>query len=107
MKGVTRFGKRGKLSLRYIRPFEILQRVWEVAYELTLPPGLSDVHPISHVSMLKKYRDDGSYIIQWDSVLLDQNLEFEEEPMAILDSQVRKLRSKESFCEGSVQKSSY
>ena len=51
MKGVMRFGKRGKLSPRYICPFEVLKRVGEAAYELALPPGLSGVHPVFHVSM--------------------------------------------------------
>ena len=95
MKGVMRFGKRGKLSPRYICQFDVLKRVGEVAYELALPPGLSRVHPVFHVSMLKKYHGDGNYIIRWDSVLLDENLSYEEEPVAILDREVRKLRSKE------------
>ena len=95
MKGVMRFGKRGKLSPRYIGPFEILKRVGEVAYELALPPGLSGVHPVFHVSMLKRYHGDENYIIRWDSVLLDENLSYEEEPFAILDREVRKLRSRE------------
>ena len=64
MKGVMRFGKRGKLSPRYIGPFEVLKRVGEVAFELALPPGLSGVHPAFHVSMLKKYHGDGNYIIR-------------------------------------------
>ena len=95
MKGVMRFGKRGKLSPRYIGPFEVLTRVGEVAYELSLPPGLSGVHPVFHVSMLKRYHGDENYIICWDSVLLDENLSYEDEPVAILDREVRKLRSRE------------
>ena len=95
MKGVMRFGKRGKLSPRYIGQFEVLKRVGEVAYELDLPPGLSGVHPVFHVSMLKRYHGDGNYIIRWDSALLDENFSYEEEPVAILDREVRKLRSRE------------
>ena len=95
MKGVMQFGKRGKLSLRYIGPFEVPKRVGEVANEQAFPRGLSGVHPVFHVSMLKKYHDDGNYILRWDSVLLDENSSYEEEPVAILDREVRKLRSKE------------
>ena len=95
INGVMRFGKRGKLSPRYIGPFEVLKRVGDVAYELALPPGLSGVNPVFHVFMLKKYHGDGKYIIRWDSILLDDNLSYEEEPIAILDREVRKLRSKE------------
>ncbi|XP_069149380.1 uncharacterized protein [Solanum lycopersicum] len=71
------------------------RRVGEVAYELALPPGLSRVHSVFHVSMLKKYHGDGNYIIRWDSVLLNENLSYEEETVAILGREVRKLRSKE------------
>ena len=66
-----------------------------MAYELALPSGLSGVHPAFHVSMLKRYHGDGNYIIRWDSVLLDEKLSYEEEPVAILDREVRKLRSRE------------
>ena len=92
MKGVMWFGKRGKLSPRYIGPFEVLKRVGEVAYELALPPGLSGVYPIFHVSMLKKYHGDRNYIIPWDSVLLHENLSYKEDHVSILDREVRKLR---------------
>ena len=95
MKGVMRFGKRGKLSQRYIGPFEVLKRVGEVDYALALPPGLSGVHPVFHVSRLKRYHGDGNYIIRWDSVLLDENLSYEEERVAILDREILKLRSRE------------
>ncbi|XP_059285135.1 uncharacterized protein LOC132038489 [Lycium ferocissimum] len=95
MKGVMRCGKNGNLSPRYIGPFEIIQRVGDVTYELALPPGLSSVHSVFHVSMLKKYVSDGSHVIRWDSVMLDQNLSYKEESVAILDRQIRKLRSKE------------
>ena len=53
------------------------------------------MHPVFHVSMLKRYHGDGNYIIRWDSVLLDENLTYEEEPVAIIDREVRKLRSRE------------
>ena len=66
-----------------------------MAYELTLPPGLLGVNPVFHVSMLKKYHGNGNYIIRWDSILLDENLSYEEEPIAIPDREVPKLRSKE------------
>ncbi|XP_069146945.1 uncharacterized protein [Solanum lycopersicum] len=95
MKGVTRFGRKGKLSPRYISPFEIVERIGEVAYQLALQPGLLSVHPVFHISMLKKYHQGGDHVIQWDAVLLDQDLTFQEEPITILDRKIRKLRSKE------------
>ena len=65
-------------------------------YELALPQGLSGVHPVFHVSMLKRYYGDGNYIIRCDSVLLDENLTYEEEPVAILDREIHNLRSREN-----------
>ena len=53
------------------------------------------MHPVFHVSILKRYHGDGNYLIRWDSVLLDENLSYEEDPVAILDIEVRKLRSRE------------
>src|SRR5688500_3366632 len=63
MKGVMRFGRKGKLSPRFIGPYEILERMEEVAYKLALPPSLTAVHPVFHVSMLQKYVPDDSHVI--------------------------------------------
>ena len=94
MKGVMRFGKKGKLSPRFVGPFEILSRVGEVAYKLALPPSLSVVHPVFHVSMLRKYVPDESHVLSLDFVELGPELTFEEELIAIFDSQVQNLRTK-------------
>ncbi|WMV41137.1 hypothetical protein MTR67_034522 [Solanum verrucosum] len=93
MKGVMRFGKKGKLSLRYIGPFEVLECVGPVVYKLTLPPNLLGFHLVFHLSMLKRYHGDRDYIIKWDSIVLDKDVQYEEEPIAILDRDVCKLRT--------------
>ncbi|KAF3679800.1 putative peroxidase N-like [Capsicum annuum] len=94
MKGVMRFGRRGKLSPRYIGPFEILQRVGEVAYVLALPPAFLAIHPVFHVSMLRQYIPDESHTLQWDSIQLDEGLAFVEEPASILARDVSRLHSR-------------
>ena len=73
MKGVMRFGKEGKLSLRYIDPFEILEYVGLMAFRLALSPNLLSV-PVFHVSMLKRYHGDGYHIIKWDSIVLGKDI---------------------------------
>ncbi|CAN4097717.1 unnamed protein product [Withania somnifera] len=95
IRGVMRFGRHGKLSPGYIGPYEILERVGDVAYRLALPPMLSVVHPVFHVSMLRRYMLDESHVVREDSVLLDENLSFVEEPVKILAKEVRELRSGE------------
>ncbi|XP_017973122.1 PREDICTED: uncharacterized protein LOC108661375 [Theobroma cacao] len=90
-----RFGKKEKLSPQYIEPFEILEIVGAVAYRLALPPDLSNIHPVFHFSMLKKYNPDLSHVIQYETIQLQDDLTYEEQPMAILDRQVEKLRSKD------------
>ena len=62
-RGVVRFGKRGKLSPRFIGPFEILERIGAVAYRLTLPPSMSGVHEVFHFSMLRKYTPDLAHVV--------------------------------------------
>ena len=62
-RGVVRFGKRGKLSPRYIGPFEVLERVGTVSYRLALPISLSSVHVVFHVFMLRKYTPDLTHVV--------------------------------------------
>ena len=95
MKGVMRFGKKEKLAPRYIGPFEIKSKVGEVAYRLVLPPELSRIHPVFHVSMLRKYISDPSHVLQPQSIEISEDLTYEEYPVAIVDRQVRQLRTKE------------
>ncbi|KAL5564016.1 hypothetical protein UlMin_033763 [Ulmus minor] len=85
MKGVMRFGKKGKLSPRFIGPYEILERVGKVAYRLALPPDLSKVHNVFHVSMLKKYISDPTHILQSEPIQVNEDLTYEEKPVQILD----------------------
>ena len=64
-RGVVRFGKRGKLSPRFIVPFEILERVGTVAYRLALPPSMLGVYEVFHVSILRKYTQDPAHVVDW------------------------------------------
>nr|GEZ24245.1 putative reverse transcriptase domain-containing protein [Tanacetum cinerariifolium] len=91
-KGVIRFGKRRKLSLRYIGPFKILERIGPVAYKLELPRELQGIHDTFHVSNLKKCLSDESLIISLDEVQLDDKLHFIKEPVEIMDREVKKLK---------------
>ncbi|XP_041011422.1 uncharacterized protein LOC121255208 [Juglans microcarpa x Juglans regia] len=70
MRGVMRFGKKGKLSPRYVRPFEILDRIGPVAYRIALPPTLSGVHNVFHISMLRKYIPDPTHVIDYEPLQL-------------------------------------
>ena len=83
---MVRFDKRGKLSPRFIGPFEILERVGTVAYRLALPPSMSGVHEVFHVSMLRKYTPDPAHVVVWGQIEVDTDGTFEEGPVCIIDS---------------------
>ncbi|WMV58451.1 hypothetical protein MTR67_051836 [Solanum verrucosum] len=95
MKGVMRFGKWGKLTPRYIGPYRISKRVSSVAYELELASELAEVHPMFHLSMLKKCMCDPSFIISTKNIGIKDKPSYKKIPVQILDRQVRKLRTKE------------
>ena len=80
--------------MRYIEPFEVLKRVGIVAYQLALPPSLSGVHKVFHVSMLRKYTPGPSHIVDWGEITVDTVGTFEKGPVRILDSWVQFLRRK-------------
>ncbi|GJW70087.1 putative reverse transcriptase domain-containing protein [Tanacetum coccineum] len=91
-KGVIRFGKKGKLAPRYVRPFEILERIGPVAYRLRLPEELSGVHDTFHVSNLKKCLADANLHVPLNEIKVDKSLRFVEEPVEIMDHEIRSLK---------------
>ena len=89
-----RFGKKGKLSPRFIGPYDVIEKVGPVAYRLALPPGLEKIHDVFHVSMLRRYRSDPSHVISLETIELRPDLTYEEEPVEILAREVKELRNK-------------
>ena len=85
-RGVIRFGKRGKLSSRFIGPFEILERVGTIAYRLALPLSMSGVHEVFHVTMLWRYTPYPAHVVDWEEIEVDTDGTFEEGPVCIMDS---------------------
>ncbi|KAD7477358.1 hypothetical protein E3N88_00494 [Mikania micrantha] len=88
-KGVARFGKHGKFNPRYIGPFEIIAKVGPIAYKLKLPSELSGVHDTFHVSNLKKCLSDETLVISLEEIQIDDQLHFIEEPVEIMDREVK------------------
>ncbi|KAA0025802.1 pol protein [Cucumis melo var. makuwa] len=95
MKGVLRFEKKGKLSPRFVGPFEILERIGPVAYRLALPPSFSAVHDVLHVSMLRRYVADPTHVVDFEPLQISENLSYEEQPVEILAREVKKLHNRE------------
>ncbi|XP_019183623.1 PREDICTED: uncharacterized protein LOC109178423 [Ipomoea nil] len=89
-----RFGKKGKLSPRFIGPYEILERVGSLAYRLALPLELERVHDVFHVSQLKRYVHDPTHVLPSEEIPLDEDLTYEEWLLRILDFKTRDTRRK-------------
>ena len=93
-RGVVRFGKCGKLSSRFIGPFEILERIVTIAYRLALQLSTSGVHEVFHISMLWKYTPDPAHMVDWGQIKVDTDGTFEEGPVCISDSRDQVFRRK-------------
>ncbi|GJV56096.1 hypothetical protein Tco_1457101 [Tanacetum coccineum] len=91
-KGIVRFGKKGKLTLRYVGPFEILERIGLVAYRLRLPEELNSVHDTFHVSNLKKWLGNANLHVPLNEIKIDKTLRFVEEPIEIMDREIKSLK---------------
>ncbi|CAN6447751.1 unnamed protein product [Victoria cruziana] len=93
-KSVFRFGKKGKLSPQYIGPFDIVEKVGDVAYRVALPPQYNHIHPVFHVSMLRKYVPDPTYVIDYEDIEVQEDLSMEERPLRIIDRKEHVLQNK-------------
>jgi hypothetical protein len=93
-KGVVRFGVFRKLSPRYIGPFTILARVGSLAYRLQLPDSMAGVHPVFHVSMLRKFLQDPDHQIEMEPNVVQQDLTLECRLVRILESLERVMRKR-------------
>ena len=91
MKGVSRFKNKEKLSPRFVGPFEIFERIDSVAYRLALPPSLSVVYNVFHVSMIRKYVANPIHIVDYEPLQINENLRYEEQPVEILAKEIKLL----------------
>ena len=94
MRGVVRFGQKGKLAKRFVGPFEIKSRIGDMAYRLVLPPELAGVHDVFHVSMLRKYIPDLTHALQYEPLQLQADATYVERPAQIIDSEEVVLHTK-------------
>ncbi|KAA3484780.1 DNA/RNA polymerases superfamily protein [Gossypium australe] len=93
-KKILRFGRNGKLSPRFIEPYEIVERIGPVAYRLALPSELEKIHNVFHVSMLRQYRSNPSYVISPVDVEIQTDLTYSKKPIRILACEIKELRNK-------------
>ena len=93
-KGIRHFGKKGKLKPKYIEPFEVLQWIGAVAYRIALPPELSHVHDVFHVSILRKYIHDPTHMINHYPLDVSKDLSYVKIPIEIVDHHDQVLRNK-------------
>nr|GEV38911.1 putative reverse transcriptase domain-containing protein [Tanacetum cinerariifolium] len=91
-KGVVRFGKRGKLNPRYVRPYKVLAKVGKVSYKLELPQELCRVHHTFHVSNLKKCYADEPLVMPLEGIHVDDRLQFVEEPVEFMEREIKRLK---------------
>ena len=93
--GIGRALKSRKLTPKFLGPYQILKRIGPVAYQVALPPNLSNLHPVFHVSQLRRYHPDPSHVIESDKVQVKDNLTYEAQPLRISDRRMKQLRGKE------------
>ncbi|XP_038882323.1 uncharacterized protein LOC120073572 [Benincasa hispida] len=95
VKAIMKFGRKRKLSPYFIEPFEVLERIGHVACRLALPPLLFALHNVFHVSMLRKYIEDVSHVVDFEPLQLNRNLSYEEKPTQILTREVKIMHNRE------------
>ncbi|XP_028089087.1 uncharacterized protein LOC114289541 [Camellia sinensis] len=95
MKSQTQFGVKGKLALRYIGPYEIIEKINSMTYQVALPPAMENMHNVFHVSMLRDYLRDLLHVIELTHVLLKYDYTYEERPIQIVNERIKRLRNKE------------
>ncbi|XP_025984348.1 uncharacterized protein [Glycine max] len=93
--GVRRALKSRKLTPKYLGPYQILKKFGPVAYQIALPPSLSNLHPVFHVSQLRRYNPDPSRVLALDEVQVKDNLTYKAQPQKITDRRMKSLRGKE------------
>ncbi|KAG8490535.1 hypothetical protein CXB51_013654 [Gossypium anomalum] len=112
-KRILRFGRKGKLSSRFIGPYEIIERIGLVAYKLLLPPKLEKIHNVFHVLMLRRYRSDPSHVISPSEIEIKPDMKYKEDRIRILTREIKESRNKKIplvkvlWCKHGVEKATW